>query len=258
MNVNVDVGNTTIRIGLYNDNCLVDTFCFTKNLSKTSDEYVLLFKEALKAKNIDIDDQVYILYSSVVPNLDSTLISSLKQVFKTEKLLTIGVGIKTGLMLKVDSPNEIGGDLIADLIGGKHKYGYPLIVIDLGTASKILFIDKDGAFSSALFFPGIGLSLNTLSNSTALLPTISFETPKSVLAKNTVEAMKAGITYGTVDMIVGLCKRIQDSVGYSTKAVVTGGLAKKIMHLFPETFIFDEHLNLDGMNVILRKNIGNL
>ena len=159
------------------------------------------------------------------------------------------------LLGKVDNPLEIGNDLIADLVGAKEKYGYPCIIADLGTASKILLLDKTGTFISCLIMPGLTLSAESLSNKAALLPEVSLIAPKSVIVKNTLGAMNAGIVYGHADMILGLINRLEKEIGYPCKHVLTGGGATYIKEIVKDNFIYDKDLNLDGLNIIINKNI---
>ena len=140
-------------------------------------------------------------------------------------------------------------------MGAKEKYDYPCIIADLGTASKILLLDKSGTFCSCLIMPGLTLSAESLSNKAALLPEVSLIAPKSILAKNTLSSMNAGITYGHADMILGLINRIEKEIGYPCKHILTGGGAIYVKEILGDSFIYDKNLNLDGLNIIVNKNI---
>lgn len=253
MNLCIDVGNTTINVGLFEDSRLLDQFSLTVDVVKTQDEYATSIKQQVADRNIDIKLVKNIIFSSVVPVLNIPLKEAFRSIFKHD-LMIIEPGIKTGLSFKVDNPLEIGNDLIADLVGAKDIYGYPCIIADLGTASKILLIDKNGYFSAALIMPGISISAENLTKRTALLPSVSLEKPKSALAKNTVEAMNAGILYGHSDMILGLVNRIEKELGYSTKHILTGGGAIFVKEILKDSFIYDPNINLIGLNIILKKN----
>lgn len=253
MNLCIDVGNTTINVGLFEDTHLIDQFSLAVDVAKSQDEYAALIKQQFANRNIEINLVKNIIFSSVVPSLNIPLKEAFKSIFKHE-LMVIEPGIKTGLSFKVDNPLEIGNDFIADLVGAKDIYGYPCIIADLGTASKILLIDKNGYFSAALIMPGISISAENLTKRTALLPSVSLEKPKSVLAKNTVEAMNAGILYGHSDMILGLVNRIEKELGYSTKHILTGGGAIYTKEILKDSFIYDPNINLVGLNIIIKKN----
>ena len=252
MNVCIDVGNTTISIGFYKEGELYRRLTQNTDVNRTEDEYVVLIKNTFSSLDVKYSEVERIIYSSVVPSINKPFKDALNKLIGLD-ILSIIPGIKTGLMLKVDNPNEIGNDLIADLVGAKEKYGYPTLIVDLGTASKILLLDKTGAFSSCLILPGLSLSAKSLTNKLALLPDISLETPKTVLAKNTIEAMTAGIMFGHADMINGLIARYEKEIGYKCKHILTGGSAV-YLHTIVDDFIYDPNLTLDGLNILLTKN----
>ena len=253
MNICVDVGNSTIGIGVYQNDVLIERMIFTTDTRLTEDEFFHLFKKQFNALGIDQNDVKNIIYSSVVPQINLSVTSALKKIFRLEPML-INQNTKTDLAVKVDNPLEIGNDLIADLVGAKEKYGYPCLIADLGTASKILLLDKEATFVSCLIMPGLTLSAESLSNKAALLPEVSLIAPDSVMAKNTLGAMNAGIVYGHADMILGLIKRYEKELGYSCKHLLTGGGAIYVKDILKNDFIYDQNLNLDGLNLIINKN----
>lgn len=253
MNVCIDVGNTTIAIGFYLNDKIQGKMVHNTIHNGTEDEFVVLLNNTLSSLNVDKTTVERIVYSSVVPSINKPFKSAIKRVLNLD-VLSIGPGIKTGLLLKVDNPNEVGSDLIADLVGAKEKYGYPTLVIDLGTASKILLLDKNGAFTSCLILPGLSLSAASLTNKAALLPEVSLDTPKTVLAKNTVEAMNAGIVFGHADMINGLVSRYEKEIGYSCKHILTGGSAIYLKDIMDQNYTYDPTITLDGLNIIIKKN----
>ena len=253
MNLCIDVGNSTIGIGFYQDDSLIERMSFNTDPKLTEDEFYHSLKRLINNLNIKINDIENIIFSSVVPQINVALLEALKKLFKKEPLL-IGPGTKTGLAIKVDNPLEIGNDLIADLVGAKEKYGYPCLIADLGTASKILLLDKTGTFTSCLIMPGLTLSANSLSSKAALLPEVSLIAPKSIMAKNTLSAMNAGIVYGHADMILGLIKRYEKELGYPCQHILTGGGAIYVLNILKDDFIYDKDLNLDGLNIIINKN----
>ena len=253
MNICIDVGNSTIGIGAFKENELIERMVINTDPRFTEDEFYQLFKRPLAIVNSGKEKIDNVIFSSVVPQVNVPLLSALRKIVNIEPIL-IGPGTKTGLSIKVDNPLEIGNDLIADLVGAKEKYGYPSIIADLGTASKILVLDKTGTFISCLIMPGLTLSAESLSNKAALLPEVSLIAPKSVIAKNTLGAMNAGIVYGHADMILGLISRLENEIGYPCKHILTGGGATYIKEIVKDNFIYDKDLNLDGLNIIINKN----
>ena len=254
MNICVDVGNSTIGIGAYKDDVLIERLTFNTDDRLTDDEFYRLFKKSFNELGLNVEDVHNVIFSSVVPQVNLPLMTALKQLFNKEPIL-IGPGTKTGLSIKVDNPMEIGNDLIADLVSAKEKYDYPCIIADLGTASKILLLDKSATFSACLIMPGLTLSALSLSNKAALLPEVSLIAPKTVIAKNTLSAMNAGIVYGHADMISGLINRLEKEIGYSCKHILTGGGAVYVKEILGDSFIYDRNLNLDGLNIIINKNL---
>ena len=252
MNICIDVGNSTIGIGVFENNILAERMIVNTDPKSTEDEFYQLLKKPFTFikgdKKIDA-----IIYSSVVPQINIALLGALKKLTNVKPLL-INPNTKTDLDIKVDNPLEIGNDLIADLVGAKEKYGYPTLIADLGTASKILLLDKTGTFTSCLIMPGLTLSANSLSSKAALLPEVSLIAPESIMAKNTLSAMNAGIVYGHADMILGLIKRYEKELGYPCQHILTGGGAVYVKDILKDDFIYDQNLNLEGLNIIINKN----
>ena len=253
MNLCIDVGNTTIGIGFFKEEKLFKRLILTLDIKKTKDEYVSLLKQSIKDSEIDVNEINNIIFSSVVPSVNGPFIAALNEIINKEVML-IAPGIKTGLMLRVDNPNEVGNDLVAVMVGAKERYGYPTIVADLGTASKILVLDKDGSFVSCLIMPGISLSLESLTNKAALLPEIALHNPKNVMAKNTIDAINSGVTYGHADMIKGAIERYEKELGYKCKHILCGGGSIYVKDILDKDIIFDRDLCLEGLNVIIKKN----
>ena len=255
MNLCIDVGNTTIGMGFFKEETLIKKIVLTIDLKKTKDEYISVIKRTFDENHFDVKEVNNIILSSVVPSINGALKNALKDLFDIEPM-TIAPGIKTGLIIHVDNPSEIGNDLIAVLVGAKDKYSYPTLIADLGTASKILLIDKNGAFTTCTIMPGLSISASTLTNKTALLPEISFVEPKTVLAKNTVDAINAGVLYGHADMIDGLIRRFEKEIGYKCKHVLTGGGSIYIKNIMQEEYIYDPDICLYGLNRIIMRNEG--
>ncbi len=252
MNVCIDVGNTTVSVGIFEGDNLVARMTTNTDITKTEEEYASTIINQISINKIDVSKVDKVIYSSVVPSLNRTLKEAFIKIFGKQPL-TIGPGTKTGLSIKVDNPSEIGNDLIADLVGAKTKYGYPCLIADLGTASKILLLDKTGTFVSCVIMPGLSLSAASLSKKAALLPEATLETPTTILSKNTISAMNAGIVYGHVDMIDGLIKRYEKTIGYPCKHILTGGGAIIIQDIVPKDYIYDPNVNLIGLNELIKK-----
>ena len=253
MNLCIDVGNTTIGVGFFKEEKLLKKIVHTIDIKRTKDEYISVIRRTLKENDFDVKDINRIILSSVVPSINNPLRLALKETFDIEPM-TIAPGIKTGLIIHVDNPSEIGNDLIAVLVGVKDKYSYPCLIADLGTASKILLIDKNGAFTTCTIMPGLSISAATLTNKTALLPEVSFVEPKTILAKNTIDAINAGVVYGHADMIDGLIRRFEKEIGYKCKHILTGGGSMFIKNVLEEEYVYDPDICLFGLNRIILRN----
>lgn len=255
MNLCIDVGNTTIGVGFFKEEKLFKRLTFTVDIKKTKDEYISVFNRAIQDNNIKPEEVTSVIFSSVVPSLNESLIGALKSIFGVEPLL-IAPGIKTGLCVRVDNPNEVGNDLIGVMVGTKEKYSYPCLIADLGTASKILLLDKNGAFVSCLIMPGLSLGVNSLTSRAALLPEIELKTPKTIMAKNTVDAINAGVIYGHAEMIKGVINQYEKEIGYECQHILTGGNGLYVKDLLKDDFTYEENLCLEGLNIILKRNEG--
>ncbi len=253
MNLCIDVGNTTIGVGFFKEEKLLKKIVYTIDLKRTKDEYISVINRALKENEFASSDVRRVILSSVVPSINGELSRAVREVFEIEPML-IAPGIKTGLSIHVDNPNEIGNDLIAVMVGAKKKYSYPCLIADLGTASKILFINKDGVFTNCVIMPGLSLSASSLTNKAALLPEISFQKPKTVLVKNTVEAINAGVIFGHADMIDGLIDRFEKELGYKCEHILTGGGSIYIKDILHKEYKYEPDLCLEGLNEIILRN----
>ena len=255
MNLCIDVGNTTIGVGVFEKDQLKRRLSFAVDLKRTDDEYKSVIIRTLKDYDADAKCISGIILSSVVPSISDPLLRAIKSIFSCD-VMTIAPGIKTGLTVHVDNPSEIGNDLIADMVGVKEKYGYPSLIVDLGTASKVLLIDRTGTFISCVIMPGLSLSLNSLTTKAALLSEVALKTPKGIMAKNTSDAINAGMIYGHTDMILGIVNRYEKELGYICHHILTGGGAIYVKDLFDKDWKYDPDVCLEGLNVIYRKNEG--
>ena len=254
MKVAVDVGNSTIQIGFYKNESLSFRIEFVTDSNRSQDEMTARILEQLRLYKVDENEVDYLIYSSVVPTININLTSALKNIFKKASFFFLANRLKTGLAMKCDNPSEVGEDLIADLVSAKEKYQYPTIVVDLGTASKVLLIDKDGFFSGAVIMPGLIISAKSLFDRGEQLPNVSLSLPKKVIGRNTIDCMNSGIIYGHFDGVDGIIKRIENEIGYECKKVLTGGASIYVKDLAKD-YIYDENLCLDGLYNILMRNI---
>lgn len=255
MDLMIDIGNTTINCGIYNDGLLLIKYSTSTDRNKTFDEYLYTFSNFKKQNNLDDATLNGALISSVVPILTNIIQEVIFKLFGV-KAMILGPGLKTGLPIRIDDPSSLGGDLVSDGVAAKEKYGYPIIIVDLGTANKILLVDKTGAFCGGIFTPGLVVSINALVSSTSLLNSVSLVKPKKVIGKNTSDSMNSGAIFGTYHSIVGLVNDIEKEIGYSCKKVLTGGNSFYLKDLLKD-YIYDPTLTLDGILAIYLRNYSN-
>lgn len=246
----VDIGNTNIYMSIYDDYQCISTYRTTTDTRKSSDDYGILINSYVN--NVLIDGA---LISSVVPSLTNILFEAINNRFNVVTLV-VGPKLKSGMPIRMDNPLEVGSDLICDALGAINKYGYPCLVADLGTASKIIAVDKTGAFVGGVVLPGLKIASDALTGNAAQLPEISLTVPSKVIGKNTLDAMNSGTLYGHIDSILGLVKRMEKELGYECKHILTGGYAKIVEKHFDESFIYDDKLIFEGLLALYYKNRG--
>lgn len=253
----VDVGNTNVVLGVHSNNKYVACWRISTDPKKTSDEYSIqvmqLFNQA-KLNPLEIEG---IIVSSVVPNVMHSLENMLRKCFRIEPII-VGPGIKTGINIKYDNPKEVGADRIVNAVAAYESKKRALIIIDFGTATTYCALTSNGNYLGGNICPGIKISSEALFERAAKLPRVELEKPKSVICKNTVTSMQAGIIYGYIGQVEYIVKRMKKEMielGEEEPFVLaTGGLAKLI---FRETDIIDEidpTLTLEGLKILYDKN----
>ncbi len=254
MLLTIDVGNTNITLGVYNQDKLIGTFRMTTKESRTSDEYGFSICGILEHRDIDARDVDAVIIASVVPDIMYSLVNGIIKYLKV-KPLVVSSGIKTGIRIVTENPKEIGPDRIVDAVAGYEIYGGPVIVVDFGTATTYDLIGPNGTFEAGITAPGIETAARSLWGGAAMLPAIEIKKPKSILAKETVSSMQAGLVYGTIGQTEYIIEKIKKESGYTNVTVVaTGGLGKIIARETDSIDIYKPDLTLDGLRLIYNKN----
>ncbi|MDF2952153.1 MAG: type pantothenate kinase [Anaerocolumna sp.] len=253
----IDVGNTNITLGIFKGEELLGDFRMTTKFLRTSDEYGILILALLETKGVTPNDVEAVILASVVPGIMHSLKNSIMKYFNI-KPFEIGTGTKTGIKITTANPKEIGSDRIVDAVAAYELYGGPLIVIDFGTATTYDMITEDGAFMAGITSPGIRICANALWNETAKLPEIEIKKPKSILAKETISSMQAGLVYGYIGQTEYIVRKmIEESQLPDVKVIATGGLGKIIADETDVIQIYDPMLTLKGLKIIYNKSKGN-
>ena len=249
----IDIGNSNIVLGCIRDGEILFEARMATDRIKTKDQYCAELKAMLELFRVSPAEIDGCIVSSVVPQIQQSLVEAAERL-TGKACLTVGPGLKTGLRIKIDNPAQAGSDLIVGAVAAIDAYGTGLCVIDMGTATTICAIDREGAFLGGTIAPGVMLSLNALTSGTAQLPGISLEKPKKVIGSNTVDSMRSGILLGSAAMLDGMVERIEAELGYPTKVIATGGLAKYIVPLCKRKMIIDDNLLLHGLEILYKRN----
>ena len=249
----IDIGNTNIVIGCIKDDEILFKARIATDRTRTSDQYGVEIKNMLEAFGVSKDDIEDCIIASVVPPVFNSVQTGVLKVIGKQPLV-VGPGLKTGLNIHVDIPSQVGSDLIVAAVAALAEYPAPLVLIDLGTATTIEVIEPENVFVGGLIFPGIMVSLDSLTNRAAQLPGISLDQPKKVIGKNTVDCMRSGMMHGTAAMLDGLIDRIAEELGHESTVIATGGLAQFVIPLCKHDIILEKELLLKGLNIIYKKN----
>lgn len=249
----IDVGNTNIVIGCINEGEIHSIVRIQTALRETYVEYAIKLKNVFEFYGIDPKGMEGAIISSVVPSVTQALTAAVKAVTGLD-CMVVGPGMKTGMNVRMDDPGTVAGDLVVGSVAAIGCYGTPVIVLDMGTATTMVVIDKEGAYVGGAIIPGVKLSYSALASGTSLLPDIAIVPPKRAIAKNTVDSMRSGAVFGTAAMIDGMVERMEAELGYECKVVATGGLSQAICPHCKREIICDDDLLLKGLWLLYSKN----
>ncbi len=258
-----DVGNTNIVLGVFEGKKLIQDWRMETDKNKSADEYGMIIHELFRFNGLNMSDVDDVIISTVVPSISYTLQHTSIKYFNI-RAIEVGPGIKTGMVIKYDNPKQVGADRIVNAVAAYNKYGGPLIVIDLGTATTFCCISDKCEYLGGTIAPGLKISSDALFEKTAKLPRVELLEPGHVICRNTNESMQAGLVYGhmgVVDYIVNKMKeeyRSQyGSPDQEIKVIATGGLATMISKGSNTIDHVDRMLTLEGLQLIYEKNKNN-
>ena len=249
----IDVGNTNIVIGCIEKGKILNIFRIHTDTNQTDAEYAVKLKQLLDLYGVDNAGFEGAIVSSVVPPVNRALLGAVKAATGLDAMV-VGPGVKTGLNILTDAPAAVGSDLVVGGVATVACYGAPAIVMDLGTATTITVIDRDGCFRGGAILPGVKLGYQALASGTSLLPDISITPPKKSVGSNTVDCMRSGAVFGTAATIDGLADRMEAELGYPCRLIATGGLAKSIIPYCRREITYDNDLLLKGLWILWQKN----
>lgn len=249
----IDVGNTNLTFGVFEGEQLISTFRMTTKQPRTSDEYGIHLKSMLLHNNIRPEGIEDVIVASVVPNVMHSLLSAIIKYLNLQAII-VEPGVKTGIRILAENPKQVGADKIVDAAAAYELYGGPVFIIDFGTATTYDLVDGSGALVSSVIAPGIRTSARALWQDAAKLPEIEIRKPDSILAKETISCMQAGLVFGQIGQTEYIVNRTKAETGIKDlKVVATGGLGKIIAKETDSIDIYDPNLTLQGLRIIYQK-----
>ena len=249
----IDVGNTNIVIGCIADGEISHVFRISTSIAKTADECAVDLKSILDFNAVDIAKIDGAIISCVVPPLTRVFKNAIKLLAGISAIV-VSAGVKTGMNILIDDPGQLGGDMVATAVGALAYYEPPIIVVDMGTATKMYVLNKNGSFIGGAIAPGISLSMNALAAGTSQLPRVPIEAPEKSISANTIDCMKSGAIFGAASMIDGMAERFEAELGERAQVIATGGLAEAVYPYCRREVTHDANLILRGLNIIYEKN----
>ena len=252
MLVVIDVGNTNITLGVYNQDELIANFRLTTKMQRTSDEFGITILSFFRTKDINPLSIEAVLISSVVPKVMHSLTNGIRKYFNLEPMI-VGPGVKTGISIKTENPKEVGADRIVDIAAAYHIYGGPALVIDFGTATTYDYVNEFGEFEFGVTSPGIEICAQALWTQAAKLPEIEIKKPESIVCRNTITSMQGGLVFGYIGQTEYIIKKVKEQVGKDLKVIATGGLGRIIFNETDMIDVYDPDLGFKGMIIIYQK-----
>jgi type III pantothenate kinase len=249
----LDVGNTNVTIGAFDSAKLAGRWRLRTIREQTADEWGILIRNLFSLSSLSLADVDGVIISSVVPAVDQPLEAMAERYFG-RKPIFVSYLTDLGISVRYDNPREVGADRLVNGVAGFHKYGGPVVIVDLGTTINFDIVSADGEFLGGIICPGIGMSISGLFARTARLPMVDFREPEKLIGSNTVGSITSGLYYGFVGMIDGILERLAAELGPEMKTVATGGQGHMITRTSRWVKVYEEDLTLEGLSYIWDRN----
>lgn len=250
----MDIGNTNIKLGVFENEQLISSWRIQSKAGKTADEYGLMVSNLFERDNLSVKEVHGIIMSSVIPSLNYTLEHMCLYYFQ-KKPVIVGPGVKTSLNIKYDNPKEVGSDRIVNSVAAYKLYGGPCIVVDFGTTTTFNAVSASGEFLGGAICPGIKVSTDAMVANAAKLPKIELIKPEKVIGKNTVSNMQSGVVFGFIGMVSYIIEKMKEELASpDIKVIATGGLSELLFSGSTLFDVVDRKLTLEGLKIIYNYN----
>ena len=253
MILTIDVGNANIVIGVVQHEKILFDAKLRTDITKTSDEYCIDLKMLLEVYKIQPEAIQGGIIASVVPQVLNSMQSAVRKLTGKSPLV-VGPGLRTGLNIQIENPAQTGADLVASAVAALQEHEAPLIIVDMSSTTTMTVLDKNGTLIGGSIGPGVKMSLDALTDRTALLPGLQLDQPKKVIGRNTTDCMRSGVMLGAACMVDGMVERMERELGYRATVIATGSIARFIVPMCRREIIYDKDLLIKGLAALYREN----
>ena len=249
----IDIGNSNIVLGGVEQDKILFEARLRTDATHTSDQYAVELKMLLEIYGFRAEDVEGTIIASVVPQVLNSIQTAVKKLTGKQSFV-VGPGLKTGLDIRLENPSQTGADLVVGCVAALREYKPPMIVVDMGTATTMVVLDEKGALIGGCICPGVKISMDALTDRTALLPGLQLDQPKRAIGRNTIDCMRSGIMMGTACMLDGMVERMEAELGSKATVVVTGGIAKFVIPMCKTPVVYEKDLIIKGLAALYREN----
>jgi type III pantothenate kinase len=249
----VDIGNTSVHVGVFEAERLIDTWRLTTDVNRLPDEYALLLLGLLETAGLSKGDINECALSSTVPTLTQAFVELVRRYFGA-RVMVVGSGMRTGVRILYDNPREVGPDRIVDAVAAIKLYGPPLIVVDCGTATVFDAISAQGEYVGGAIAPGIAIAADALFQRASRLFRVELAAPPTAIGRGTTQAIQSGLMFGYAGLVDGLVERMRRELGGVARVIGTGGYAELIARETASINVVDQNLTLVGLRLVHEMN----